>query len=117
MTELAREKKLATQLGAQRHTLENMHRVVELIQAGAIGPVREVHAWIGGDRGMPEVPDGHPARAGAPEVGPVAGPGRGAALSSDLLPVRLAVLVGLRHRRDRQLGLPHPGHRRSGPWA
>jgi len=56
MTDLAREKKLATQLGAQRHALDNMHRVVELIKSGAIGDVTEVHSWIGGDRGMPSVP-------------------------------------------------------------
>jgi predicted dehydrogenase len=60
MTELAAKKKLATQLGAQRHTLDNMHRVVELIQANAIGEVRECHAWIGGDRGMPEPPKEFP---------------------------------------------------------
>jgi predicted dehydrogenase len=56
ITDLAREKKLATQLGAQRHAMDNMHRVVELVKSGAIGPVTEVHSWIGGDRGMPAVP-------------------------------------------------------------
>ena len=60
LTDLAREKNLATQLGAQRHTLANMHRVVELVQSGAIGEVREVHAWIGGDRGMPDLPKEFP---------------------------------------------------------
>jgi predicted dehydrogenase len=60
MTELATEKKLATQLGMQRHALLNMHRVVELIQAGAIGPVAECHAWVGGDRGMPAMPTNFP---------------------------------------------------------
>ena len=60
MTKLAAEKKLATQLGAQRHALENMHRVVELVQAGAIGDVGEVHSWIGGSRGMPKVPTDFP---------------------------------------------------------
>jgi len=60
MTKLAAEKKLATQLGAQRHTIPNMHRVVELIKAGAIGQVREVHSWIGGTRGMPDVPTDTP---------------------------------------------------------
>lgn len=58
MTELAAKQKVATQLGVQRHTIENMHRVVELIQAGAIGPVTEVHSWVGGDRGMPSPPKG-----------------------------------------------------------
>ncbi len=60
MTDLAREKGLATQLGVQRHTIPNMHRVVELIKGGAIGEVRECHAWIGGDRGMPDVPKEYP---------------------------------------------------------
>ncbi|MEC9094632.1 MAG: Gfo/Idh/MocA family oxidoreductase [Planctomycetota bacterium] len=55
LTNLAREKKLATQLGVQRHTIPNMHRVVELIQSGAIGNVKEVHCWVGSDRGMPKL--------------------------------------------------------------
>ena len=59
MTELAAEKKLATQLGVQRHTKSNIHRVVELIRSGAIGEVRECHAWVGGDRGMPAIPTNH----------------------------------------------------------
>jgi predicted dehydrogenase len=58
MTEMAQKKNLATQLGVQRHTIDNMHRVVELIQAGAIGDVTEVHSWIGGERGMPALPSG-----------------------------------------------------------
>jgi predicted dehydrogenase len=60
MTELAAKKKLATQLGVQRHAFPNMHRVVELIQAGTIGPVAEVYAWMGGDRGMPPMPTKFP---------------------------------------------------------
>ena len=52
LTRLAREKKLATQLGVQRHTIPNMHRVVELIQSGAIGNVKEVHCWVDSNRGM-----------------------------------------------------------------
>jgi predicted dehydrogenase len=59
MTNMAKKMKLATQLGVQRHTLSVMHRSVELIQAGAIGKVSEVHSWIGGDRGMPQ-----PAKTG-----------------------------------------------------
>lgn len=60
MTEMARKMKVATQLGVQRHTMENMHRVVELIQSGAIGEVKEVHSWVGGSRGMPGVPTEKP---------------------------------------------------------
>jgi predicted dehydrogenase len=60
MTELAAKMGVATQLGVQRHTLENVHRVVEWIQAGAIGKVTECHCWIDGDRGMPDVPPEQP---------------------------------------------------------
>jgi predicted dehydrogenase len=52
----AAEMKVATQLGCQRHAMKNMHRVVELIKSGAIGDVTEVYSWIGGSRGMPEIP-------------------------------------------------------------
>jgi predicted dehydrogenase len=61
MTEMARKMKVATQLGVQRHTMDNMHRVVELIQSGAIGQVKEVHSWISSGRGMPAVPNDRPA--------------------------------------------------------
>ncbi len=60
MTEIAAKKKLATQLGIQRHVKENMRRVVELVQSGAIGEVREVFARKGGDRGMPDMPTEFP---------------------------------------------------------
>ena len=37
---------VATQMGTQIHASDNYRRVVELIQSGAIGPVREAHAWV-----------------------------------------------------------------------
>jgi len=43
----AAEAKVATQMGTQIHAGENYRRVVELIQAGAIGTVSEVHVWVG----------------------------------------------------------------------
>jgi hypothetical protein len=43
---LAAKTKVATQMGIQMHATENYRRVVELIQAGAIGPVREAHVWV-----------------------------------------------------------------------
>src|SRR5262245_57309409 len=39
--------KVATQMGIQIHAGDNYHRVVELIQSGAIGTVREAHVWVG----------------------------------------------------------------------
>ena len=56
LTDMAREKKLATQLGVQRHTLKGIRNAVALIQSGAIGTVKECHSWIGGNRGMPKIP-------------------------------------------------------------
>lgn len=44
--ETARRQKLVTQMGTQIHAGENYRRVVELIQSGAIGVVREVHVFI-----------------------------------------------------------------------
>ncbi len=41
----ARKYRRITQMGIQRHAGRNYRRVVELIQAGTIGAVREVHAW------------------------------------------------------------------------
>jgi predicted dehydrogenase len=45
VAETAAKQKRVTQMGTQIHAGSNYRRVVELIQAGAIGPVREVHAW------------------------------------------------------------------------
>ena len=45
MAEAARKSGLATQMGNGAHSGPNYRRVVELIRAGAIGEVREVHAW------------------------------------------------------------------------
>lgn len=44
---LAREKKLATQMGTQIHAEPNYRRVVELVRSGVIGKVSEVHVWCG----------------------------------------------------------------------
>lgn len=55
MIDVAKAKKLATQMGTQIHAGTNYRRVVELVQSGVIGPVGEVHVWHpvaygGGDR-------------------------------------------------------------------
>ena len=44
--EAAAKANVATQMGIQIHATENYHQVVELVQAGAIGPVHEVHVWV-----------------------------------------------------------------------
>ena len=47
MQRVAKEKNLATQMGTIIHATSNYRRVVELIQAGAVGEVKEVHCWCG----------------------------------------------------------------------
>lgn len=42
---LASDKKLATQMGNQGSAGSGLRRAVEVIQAGVIGPVRELHVW------------------------------------------------------------------------
>jgi predicted dehydrogenase len=46
ITEAAKKAGVATQMGTQIHASTNYRRVVELVQANAIGPIREVHVWV-----------------------------------------------------------------------
>src|SRR5436309_1086261 len=46
LAEAARKAGVATQMGTQVHASSNYRRVVELIQGGAIGQVREAHVWV-----------------------------------------------------------------------
>jgi len=45
LRKLAKEKKVVTQMGNQGSAEDGLRRAVEVIQAGLIGPVREVHVW------------------------------------------------------------------------
>lgn len=47
ITQAAAKANVATQMGTQIHGMSNYRRVVELIQSGVIGPVREAHVWVG----------------------------------------------------------------------
>ena len=62
MMAIAREKRLATQMGTQIHAEDNYRRVVELVQANAIGTIKEVHVWCGTKWG------GRPFETDTPEV-------------------------------------------------
>jgi hypothetical protein len=46
LTEEAAKARVTTQMGTQMHATDNFRRVVELIQTGAVGAVREVHVWV-----------------------------------------------------------------------
>ncbi len=58
MRDTYKQTKVATQMGTQIHAGDNYRRVVELIQSGEIGPVRETHVWVDqgieGPRSRPE---------------------------------------------------------------
>ncbi|MCO8124982.1 Gfo/Idh/MocA family oxidoreductase [Stieleria sp. TO1_6] len=64
IAQAAAEQGVATQMGTQIHAGDNYRRVVEIVQAGTIGDIAEVHVWVGkgwggGDR--PESGDPVPA--------------------------------------------------------
>jgi predicted dehydrogenase len=50
---VAKDTKVATQLGNQGHSTDSMRETVEILHANAIGPVREVHAWVPAGRWNP----------------------------------------------------------------
>lgn len=58
-TYLKNKGKIATQMGTQIHASDNYRRMVELVQRGAIGTVKEAHVWCSrtpsGGSYMPEV--------------------------------------------------------------
>jgi predicted dehydrogenase len=56
MANIARRKKLVTQMGTQIHAGGNYRRVVELVQTGAIGTVSKVHVWLGANFNGPPKP-------------------------------------------------------------
>lgn len=88
LTKLAAEKKVPTQLGVQRHTLPALRRAVELVRAGAIGDVKEVHSWIGGDRGMYPLPTDTPPVPATLQWDLWIGPGKEHAYTPELAPYK-----------------------------
>ncbi|MCE5347872.1 MAG: Gfo/Idh/MocA family oxidoreductase [Bacteroidales bacterium] len=51
--EVARETGLATQMGNQGTSQDNLRLTVEYLRAGAIGTVREAHSWVSATRWLP----------------------------------------------------------------
>jgi predicted dehydrogenase len=58
IAEAAKAAGVATQMGTQIHAEENYRRVVEVIQAGSIGEVTEVHVWVNKGWGAEDLPQG-----------------------------------------------------------
>jgi predicted dehydrogenase len=50
VAEVAKATGVATQMGNIGHSTEGIRQTVEWLAAGAIGTVREVHAWVGANR-------------------------------------------------------------------
>jgi predicted dehydrogenase len=63
ITEAAAKAGVQTQMGTQIHAGENFRRVVELIQSGAIGEVREAHTWVSRAWGWKSPADDTPKEA------------------------------------------------------
>ena len=66
MLKLSRDKKVVTQMGNQGHSYSSTRKLVEVVRAGIIGEVKEVHVWtdrpiwpqgIGRPKGSKPVPD------------------------------------------------------------
>ncbi len=63
VAKVAQETGVATQLGSQGHSSLGTRETIEYIQDGAIGAVREIHAWVGAKRWNPTLvgrPEGSP---------------------------------------------------------
>ncbi len=59
LRQIAREKKVATQMGNQGMSSDSFRRTLELIQEGAVGEIREVHLWyVFGGSGPRKAPEG-----------------------------------------------------------
>lgn len=55
VAKVAQETGVATQLGSQGHSSLGTRETIEYIQDGAIGAVREIHAWVGTKRWNPSL--------------------------------------------------------------
>ena len=112
LTEAARKHKVATQMGNQGHSGDGTRLICEWIWDGAIGAVREVHAWTN----RPVWPQG--IEVDRPkETPPVPasldwdlwiGPAAMRPYHPTYHAGQLAGVVGFRHRLAGRLGLPHP---------
>ncbi len=51
--DVARETRLATQMGNQGTSDDNLRLTIEYLRAGAIGTVREAHSWVNATRWLP----------------------------------------------------------------
>ena len=110
---LAQTSGLVTQMGNQGSSADGLRRAVEVIQAGIIGQVHEVHIWTNRPvwpQGM-DRPAGCGPRSKFTGLGHLDWRGSDAALQTrSLSSVELARLAGFRHRRAGRHGVSHGQH-------
>jgi len=58
LREIAKQQGVVTQMGNQGTATEAFRRAVELIQAGSLGVIQEIHVWDGGGSGPRKPPEG-----------------------------------------------------------
>ena len=98
VAEAAAAKGLVTQMGTQIHAGDNYRRVVEIVQAGTLGDIKEVHVWVGkgwGGGDWPENTERQPPEAPEPGIcGSVRRSGATRTLRDKYHPAQVATLVG-----------------------
>jgi hypothetical protein len=121
LRKLAKQCKVATQMGNQGSAEDGLRRAVEIIQAGLIGPVRQVYVWTNRPiwpQGMDRPPGSDPVPAsldwdgwiGPAPLRPYKAEWPDKSATGDRPSVCVARLAGLRHRRARRHGVPHGQH-------
>ena len=118
LRELARGSKVVTQMGNQGSASASLRRCIEIIQAGALGQIREIYQWgigVTAREGSAEGEDPIPAGFNWDLW---VGPSAMRPFKKDVYhPFRLARLVRLRQWRPGRLLLPRhqPAHAGAGP--
>ncbi|MHB1309630.1 MAG: Gfo/Idh/MocA family protein, partial [Limisphaerales bacterium] len=67
MAKVAKETGVATQMGNQGHSGDGIRQTYEWIHAGAIGEIREVHAWTAASRWSKKYTQGRPTEEPIPQ--------------------------------------------------
>ncbi len=103
---VAKETGVATQMGNHGRSGEGHRQTVEWLTDGAIGAVKEVHAWSGSARtaGSTWPGEGPAVKTCRAQLGPLARPASRAALQREAHAVCLALGLGLRQRHDARHG-------------
>ena len=111
MAKIGQETGVKTQMGNQAHANSHMRRCIELIRAGVVGKVQEIHAWTNRPiwpQGFASPPKRHRCRPESTgSSGSVRLPLSITALDCSIC---MARLVGLWHRSPRRYGVSHHGH-------